>query len=305
MNDFPVELTKKLTNFAYFFRPETLIDDPEEIKRKRQTCAFDQDYIIDMDRLLMEGVEAGSIKSCYSAHAIKNQWSRYIDNCLKDNRTDYPEDKMKARNTILMRTLEEKSPEIMLTLMKVRYAVLARQTQVQIQQTCDKRRTQLVDIIEEYKSLELEHNEFAEKSRNEIRSLNTAIEKRNAKIKVLQKKETSKKNDDSKDIKKLNKIINDNRETIKSQKLEIEKLKKEDKDEELNILRKKVEYFESSAKGECSICFVAYSKTSKKCCLQCGHQFCLSCLKNMMQRLNFNCPTCRKDFSEEEIIKLF
>ena len=293
MNKISDELMKKLTAFGYFFRPDIWGDEPEEITRKRQTCAFDEDYILDMENLMGRGDKAAGIMSCLSAFSIKNQWSKYIDDCLFESCEVEEMKKAGEEHGLLLRLLELRSPEVMLTLMKVRYAVLARQTQVQLEG-----------------KLQLEENlndscRATDNLRNEIRSLNTAIEKKNAKIKALQQKDAAKKNDDSKDIKKLNKIINDNRETIKSQRLEIQKLRTKNQGDEVNQLKEEVKYLRASAKGECSICFLPYSKTAEKCCLHCGHQFCLSCIEQMMKHLKFECPTCRKDFQEDEIIKLF
>ena len=55
--------------------------------------------------------------------------------------------------------------------------------------------------------------------------------------------------------------------------------------------------------SKCSICFEKYDrqKHQRACITLCGHQFCFACIS----KLSGTCPTCRKPFKKDKIIKLF
>lgn len=55
--------------------------------------------------------------------------------------------------------------------------------------------------------------------------------------------------------------------------------------------------------SQCSICFERYNKEKhqRACIVSCGHQFCHPCIL----QLSGTCPSCRKTFKKDKIIKLF
>ena len=55
--------------------------------------------------------------------------------------------------------------------------------------------------------------------------------------------------------------------------------------------------------NHCSICFEKYNKEKhqRACIVTCGHQFCHPCI----QILSGTCPSCRKTFKKDKIIKLY
>jgi chromosome segregation ATPase len=155
--------------------------------------------------------------------------------------------------------------------------------------------------------------------KNEMKSLNSAIEKRNKTIKsqketivILQNRPSQNKNEE--EIKKLRKIIDEEKiktkmvqRALRSQVQEIYNLKENDKTEEIEALQAELEYLRDQNPDECSICCKNFdSKNNQKSCLSsCGHQFCYECLKKILEKHNSECPTCRTGFEEKQIIKLF
>ncbi|CAG5098476.1 Oidioi.mRNA.OKI2018_I69.XSR.g15702.t1.cds [Oikopleura dioica] len=60
---------------------------------------------------------------------------------------------------------------------------------------------------------------------------------------------------------------------------------------------------EDKEEGSCDICFEGYDKqVRRECTLLCGHRYCLHCLTGLKEKF---CPTCRIQFTNEQIIKLF
>ncbi|CAG5108158.1 Oidioi.mRNA.OKI2018_I69.chr1.g3661.t1.cds [Oikopleura dioica] len=53
----------------------------------------------------------------------------------------------------------------------------------------------------------------------------------------------------------------------------------------------------------CNVCLEGYNKEDRhECTLHCGHRSCHKCLTGLPEKL---CPICRKEFTNEQIIKLF
>jgi hypothetical protein len=56
-------------------------------------------------------------------------------------------------------------------------------------------------------------------------------------------------------------------------------------------------------KNTCNVCLENYSSPDRQeCALPCGHRFCYKCLLELPQK---TCPTCRQDFTVDQIYKLF
>jgi len=56
------------------------------------------------------------------------------------------------------------------------------------------------------------------------------------------------------------------------------------------------------SRKECKICLEEYNRDEREeSVLLCGHRSCLKCLSDLPSKL---CPFCRKEFNEEQIIKL-
>lgn len=68
-----------------------------------------------------------------------------------------------------------------------------------------------------------------------------------------------------------------------------------------NVNEKKEE--EKDDDSSCSICFEKYEKGKhqRSCITLCGHQFCNHCIYSF----SGTCPTCRKPFKKDKIVKLF
>ncbi|CAG5083232.1 Oidioi.mRNA.OKI2018_I69.PAR.g10318.t1.cds [Oikopleura dioica] len=53
----------------------------------------------------------------------------------------------------------------------------------------------------------------------------------------------------------------------------------------------------------CNVCLEGYNKEERhECTLHCGHRSCHKCLTGLPEKI---CPICRKEFTNEQIIKLF
>ncbi|CBY10828.1 unnamed protein product [Oikopleura dioica] len=62
-------------------------------------------------------------------------------------------------------------------------------------------------------------------------------------------------------------------------------------------------FFPKNDRNSCAICLEKYDDKKRiECTLLCGHRSCFECLTQLP---NKNCPTCRKAFTNEQIIKLF
>lgn len=61
---------------------------------------------------------------------------------------------------------------------------------------------------------------------------------------------------------------------------------------------------ESENEAECTVCFEIYGEGNrqKSAIIPCGHQACHGCLSSLLQK---SCPTCRADFTDDKILKLF
>jgi len=59
-----------------------------------------------------------------------------------------------------------------------------------------------------------------------------------------------------------------------------------------------------SAEESCKVCFEKFGEDDrqKAAIFPCGHQACFGCLSSLPQK---SCPTCRADFTEDKILKLF
>jgi len=59
-----------------------------------------------------------------------------------------------------------------------------------------------------------------------------------------------------------------------------------------------------SADENCKVCFENYAEGDhqKAAVIPCGHQACFGCLSSLPQK---TCPTCRADFTDDKILKLF
>ena len=68
-----------------------------------------------------------------------------------------------------------------------------------------------------------------------------------------------------------------------------------------NVAEKKEE--ENNEDNTCNICFEKYDKGKhqRSCITVCGHQFCNNCIYSF----SGTCPTCRKPFKKDKIVKLF
>lgn len=50
----------------------------------------------------------------------------------------------------------------------------------------------------------------------------------------------------------------------------------------------------------CQVCLEKFNETDKKpCSLRCGHSFCITCLKGMLDRNMATCPSDRKEFNND------
>jgi len=75
---------------------------------------------------------------------------------------------------------------------------------------------------------------------------------------------------------------------------------KEDLD---SFIEKFSNFFPKNDRNSCTICLEEYDDKKRiECTLLCGHRSCFECLTQLP---NKNCPTCRKAFTNEQIIKLF
>ncbi|CBY37725.1 unnamed protein product [Oikopleura dioica] len=74
--------------------------------------------------------------------------------------------------------------------------------------------------------------------------------------------------------------------------------------EELDsFIEKFSNFFPKNDRNSCAICLEKYDDKKRiECTLLCGHRSCFECLTQLP---NKNCPTCRKAFTNEQIIKLF
>jgi hypothetical protein len=55
---------------------------------------------------------------------------------------------------------------------------------------------------------------------------------------------------------------------------------------------------------ECIICNCEVNNKKQACKLNCGHQFCRSCIKNWIQHDKNTCPICRETISTHLILEL-
>ncbi|CBY19974.1 unnamed protein product [Oikopleura dioica] len=74
--------------------------------------------------------------------------------------------------------------------------------------------------------------------------------------------------------------------------------------EELDsFIEKYSNFFPKNDRNSCAVCLEKYDDKKRiECTLLCGHRSCFECLTQLP---NENCPTCRKAFTNEQIIKLF
>ncbi|CAG5105019.1 Oidioi.mRNA.OKI2018_I69.chr1.g1762.t1.cds [Oikopleura dioica] len=60
---------------------------------------------------------------------------------------------------------------------------------------------------------------------------------------------------------------------------------------------------EVNEKLRCKVCFETYDEEHPQAAvIPCGHKACLNCLSSLPQK---NCPTCRAEFTDDKIFKLF
>ncbi|CBY37728.1 unnamed protein product [Oikopleura dioica] len=78
----------------------------------------------------------------------------------------------------------------------------------------------------------------------------------------------------------------------------------ETKIEELDsVIEKFSNFFLKNDRNSCAICLEKYDDKKRiECTLLCGHRSCFECLNKLPYK---NCPTCRKAFTNQQIIKLF
>ena len=214
--------------------------------------------------------------------------------------------------------LIEHYPMEMFNVLKYRYVHLVRDTNLRLKALDDRNFMNAKGYRDANRAL-ASKEKIILSLKNEMKSLNSAIEKRNKTIKsqketivILQNRPSQNKNEE--EIKKLRKIIDEEKiktkmvqRLLRSQVQEIYKLKENDKTEEIEALQAELEYLRDQNPDECSICCKNFdSKNNQKSCLSsCGHQFCYECLKQILDKHNSECPTCRTGFEEKQIIKLF
>lgn len=113
------------------------------------------------------------------------------------------------------------------------------------------------------------------------------------------------------DQERLAKKIKETDEFIKTLEPEVEKKKSVVRDAYNNLIKMIKTGFNGAEKKEeennddntCSICFEKYDKGKhqRSCITVCGHQFCNNCIYSF----SGTCPTCRKPFKKDKIVKLF
>ena len=56
--------------------------------------------------------------------------------------------------------------------------------------------------------------------------------------------------------------------------------------------------------NSCKVCFEKYDKIEclRATVIPCGHQSCFTCLSSLPAK---NCPTCRAEFTDENLFKLY
>ena len=55
----------------------------------------------------------------------------------------------------------------------------------------------------------------------------------------------------------------------------------------------------------CSSCMELFTSRTNICTIPCGHVFHTNCIKSWLQTGQSNCPQCRKDCTQNQIIKLY
>jgi len=140
-------------------------------------------------------------------------------------------------------------------------------------------------------------NKLYEESRNEEGDAENKVVAANTNVEVCQKALEDAENEaenarkELNDKKKWRRLVQ--KRTLFMTSIEMEK---DDAD-----LEKKIKADDS---GKCVVCFEIYGEgdRQKSAIFPCGHQACFGCLTSLPQK---SCPTCRADFTDDKILKLF
>ncbi|CBY32047.1 unnamed protein product [Oikopleura dioica] len=118
-------------------------------------------------------------------------------------------------------------------------------------------------------------------------------------------KEKQEANDELNDKKKRRKIIQKRALFLGSAAMKEDNSELESEEEGENKKNNSGERNVTNTEGEtCKVCFEIYAEgdRQKSAIIPCGHQACLGCLSSLPQK---SCPTCRADFTDDKILKLF